>query len=81
MAFAALFLTITPINGPLLQRSSEVDIRKTESRANVTIRAAKEIDFPTGHMRGRLRVVPLLHENFTPVFQVRLWFRFLLGLC
>lgn len=38
----------------------------------MTIRAAKEIDLPTVYMSERARVVPLLHENFTPVFQVRL---------
>lgn len=74
VAFAALFLAITPINGPLLQRSSEVEVRRTESRANVTVRAAREIDFPTGYMSGRLRVMPLLSEGFTPVFQVRFVF-------
>ncbi|PIB03011.1 hypothetical protein CB0940_11874 [Cercospora beticola] len=69
IAFVTLFLTITPLNGPLLQRSSEVEISKAVSNVDVSIQAAQRIDLPTGYMSGRLRVVPLLHEDFAPVFR------------
>ncbi|KAK4503410.1 hypothetical protein PRZ48_004325 [Zasmidium cellare] len=70
VALAAVVVAFAPVNGPLLQRASEVRVGRMEGRVNVTVNAARGVEWATGYMSGRLRVVPLLSEGFAGGFQL-----------
>ncbi|GIZ49525.1 hypothetical protein CKM354_001255500 [Cercospora kikuchii] len=70
ISFAALFLAITPINGPLLQRASSITTeRKQFLSEEVTARipAVTSLQNPTGWTSGRSYGVTTLDAKFTPV--------------
>ncbi|KAK4620140.1 hypothetical protein CLAFUW4_11134 [Fulvia fulva] len=52
IAFAALFVTITPVNGPLLQRSSTVGVKSIGSRATLQLPITRRVWAPTGFTSG-----------------------------
>ncbi|KAF2212782.1 hypothetical protein CERZMDRAFT_106043 [Cercospora zeae-maydis SCOH1-5] len=70
ISFAALFLAVTPINGPLLQRASSITTEKRYYYSDdVTARlpAATSLQDPTGWTSGRAYTVTTLDAKFTPV--------------
>ncbi|CAK3922780.1 Hypothetical predicted protein [Lecanosticta acicola] len=69
VAFAAVFVAITPINGPLLQRSSSVSDSTIYSLVNLSFPAAKVIVRGTGYISGRAYDVPLFTDEYNPVVQ------------
>lgn len=71
IALACIFVALTPINGPLLQRASSVGIETVYSAVDLEMAATKKIDFFTGYISGRGHNVSLTSEKFNPVVQVR----------
>lgn len=69
IAFAALFVTITPVNGPLLQRSSTVGVKSIGSRATLQLPITRRVWAPTGFTSGRAYSVPLFSGPFNDVVQ------------
>lgn len=69
IAFAAVFVAITPVNGPLLQRSSSVSESTLHDLVNLTFPAAREIVKGTGYISGRSYDVPLFTDEYNPVVQ------------
>lgn len=69
IAFAALFVTLTPINGPLLQRSTSITTGSAYGPVDLKIEAARSIDYVTGMVSGRAFGVALISDNYLPVVQ------------
>ncbi|KAF7189152.1 hypothetical protein HII31_09574 [Pseudocercospora fuligena] len=74
ISFAAIFVALTPINGPLLQRASTTttDTRYYHSDADdvqLRLPVVKSIQDPTGHTSGRAYTVTMLDTKFAPVVQ------------
>ncbi|KAI5358795.1 hypothetical protein Slin14017_G110780 [Septoria linicola] len=72
ISFAALFLAITPINGPLLQRASTITTNQKHflsDKVHATLPAVVNITEPTGYTAGRAYTVTTLDAKFAPVVQ------------
>ncbi|EME85511.1 uncharacterized protein MYCFIDRAFT_206533 [Pseudocercospora fijiensis CIRAD86] len=74
ISFAAIFVALTPINGPLLQRASTTttDTRYYHSDAHdvqLKIPVVKTLQDPTGYTSGRAYTVTMLDTKFAPVVQ------------
>ncbi|KAF2163554.1 hypothetical protein M409DRAFT_68463 [Zasmidium cellare ATCC 36951] len=72
ISFAALFLALTPVNGPLLQRASSTttDTRYFLSQdVNLSVPAARSLQDPTGHTSGRAYTVTMLETNYSSIVQ------------
>lgn len=70
LALATILVTITPINGPLLQRASSINIKSISGVASITLDIASELPFGwTGYVSGRGVMPSLLSPNFAPVVQ------------
>ncbi|KAK4612916.1 hypothetical protein CLAFUR0_13216 [Fulvia fulva] len=72
ISFAALYLAITPINGPLLQRASTTmtdSQRYLSDDVRVNVPAVTSLQEPSGHTSGRAYIVSMLDANFTPIVQ------------
>ncbi|GIZ48286.1 hypothetical protein CKM354_001135400 [Cercospora kikuchii] len=69
IAFATLFVTLTPINGPLLQRSSTVGSKSLPSQANLQIPITRSLRDGTGVVFGRAFKVALFSQPFKDVVQ------------
>ncbi|CAK4032791.1 Hypothetical predicted protein [Lecanosticta acicola] len=69
IAFAALFIAITPVNGPLLQRSSSVEVASAYSSVRLTVPAARSIQYATARVSGRAYQVAYFSQAFNPVVQ------------
>lgn len=73
IAFACLLVAVTPINGPLLQRSSAVVLDSSEAPVTLHMNAAPSLQGDTSYLGGDYEVYPtLINERFRPVVQVRL---------
>lgn len=69
IAFAALFVAIAPVNGPLLQRSSSVGESTVSTLVNMTFPAAEVVVEGTGYISGRAYNIPIFTKNYNPVVQ------------
>lgn len=69
IAFAALFVAISPVSGPLLQRSSSVAEATVHSFVNLTFPAAESVVRGTGYISGRGYDVPLFTDSYNQVVQ------------
>jgi hypothetical protein len=68
IALAAIFVAISPVNGPFLQRASHVVISQTITNTQLLVQIAKEI--PQGYtawIEGREETPAFFSEDFTPV--------------
>lgn len=73
MAFASLLVALTPINGPLLQRSSSVVVRGTSTPATLKVNAISALREATSFLAGSYTTLPvLINDRYKPIVQVRL---------
>ena len=68
VALAGILVTITPINGPLLQRASSVTTAVSTKGVSLTVPIAKEYPFGfTGTITGRTHSPSFVTSNFSAV--------------
>lgn len=68
VAIASILVTITPINGPLLQRASRVDSRDASVTRNVGVSSVDQIPRNySGHVTARTGVAGFLTPHFSNV--------------
>ncbi|KAM3413699.1 hypothetical protein BST61_g10392 [Cercospora zeina] len=69
IAFATILVTLTPINGPLLQRSSTIGSRSLHSQANLAVPIARALWDGTGFVSTRSFDVALFSQPFNDIVQ------------
>lgn len=74
IAFAALLVAVTPINGPLLQRSSSLGVRGISTPAELQVKAVSTLHESTSILAGDGYILSptLINDRYKPIVQVRL---------